>query len=328
MRPEHVAFLRCPGCRGTLTVATVRKQAGQHVEEGDLRCADCGCEYPIVRRIPRFVPIDNYASGFGLEWTKHARTQYDSYTGLPISRTRFFNETQWPERLDGELILEAGSGSGRFTEIAAATGAMVVSFDYSFAVEANDASNGDKPNVLIVQGDIFAPPVQPGSFDKVFCFGVLQHTPDPRKALESLLRMPKPGGRLVADIYKRTFFSTVFHTKYLVRVVTRRMDPTRLYRVVQRWVDLMWPLASLIRRIPRIGVSLNWRLLVADYSRLGLPPRLLKEWAYLDTFDMLAPRYDLPTTLKTFRRWFDEAGVAEADVRYGYNGIEGRGRAK
>jgi len=328
MRESHLSFLRCPSCLGALALAAVRARSGERIDEGDLRCAGCGREYPIIRRIPRFVPIDNYASGFGLEWTKHARTQYDSHTGLSISRTRFFRETQWPERLDGELILEAGSGSGRFTEIAASTGGMIVSFDYSFAVEANDASNGDKPNVLIVQGDIFAPPVAPRSFDKVFCFGVLQHTPDPRRAFESLVRMVKPGGSLAADIYKRTFFATVLHTKYAVRMLTRRMDPARLYRYVERWVNLMWPLAGLIRRIPRIGVSINWRLLIGDYSSIGVPPPLLKEWATLDTFDMLAPRYDSPATLKTFRRWFEEAGLDEADVRYGYNGIEGRGRAK
>jgi len=326
VRPEHLAHLRCPDCGGGLALAAVRARSGEQIAEGDIGCSVCRREYPIVHGVPRFVSNDNYASGFGLEWTKHARTQYDSSTGVPISRDRFFDETGWPQHLAGELMLEAGSASGRFTEIAAETGAMIVSFDYSFAVEANYASNGDRPNVLIVQADIFAPPFEPGSFDKVFCFGVLQHTPDPRRAFESVVRMVRPGGSLATDIYKRTFFSTILHTKYVARLVTRRIDPSRLYRWVKRWVDLMWPLAGIIRRIPRVGPSINWRLLIADYSSIGLPAHLLKEWAYLDTFDMLAPRYDTPATLKTFRSWFDEADLEEIDVRYGHNGIQGRAR--
>jgi hypothetical protein len=82
----------------------------------------------------------------------------------------------------------------------------------------------------------------------------------------------------------------------------------------------------LVGRIPRIGPSLNWRLLVPDYRHFGLPENVLKEWAYLDAFDMLAPQYDTPQTLTTVRRWFDEAGLVDSDVRYGYNGIQGRGR--
>ena len=67
-------------------------------------------------------------------------------------------------------MLEVGSGAGRFTEQAASTGAFVVSMDYSAAVDANYQSNGTKPNVLIVQGDVYQMPFRRSSFDKLFCF--------------------------------------------------------------------------------------------------------------------------------------------------------------
>jgi hypothetical protein len=104
------------------------------------------------------------------------------------------------------------------------------------------------------------------------------------------------------------------------------MAPERLYRLTKKWVDLMWPLSTVIRKIPRIGHSINWRLLVADYSPWGLQGDLLKEWAYLDTFDMLSPRYDSPQTISSVRTWFVAAGLAEIEVNYGNNGIEGRGK--
>jgi len=272
------------------------------------------------------VSSENYASGFGFEWTAHAKTQYDSYSGVKVSEKRFFEETGWPRELSSQLILEVGSGSGRFTEQAASTGAFVVSLDYSYAVEANYASNGGKENVLIVQGDLYALPFPREYFDKVFCLGVLQHTPDVQQAFLALPPMLRPDGELVVDVYKKTFFRTYLAPKYSVRRLTRNMEPKRLYQLTRRWVDLMWPLSRLISKIPRIGPTLNWRLLIPDYSRLGLQGSILKEWAYLDVFDMLAPRYDSPQTIQTLLKWFEEAGMTDIVVQYGYNGIEGRGK--
>jgi SAM-dependent methyltransferase len=306
----------------------VSGNSGGHptVLDGLLACEKCGNQFPIIGGVPRFVPRENYASGFGLEWTKHAKTQYDSYSGIPVSEQRFFEQTRWPRELKGQLILEVGSGSGRFTEQAANTGATVVSIDYSYAVDANYASNGSRPNVLIVQGDAFAMPFRPGTFDRLFCFGVLQHTPSPSGALAALPLHLKPGGELCADIYKATLLRTLFQTKYWVRPFTRNLDPDRLYERVKAWVDFMWPLAGVIRRLPK-GHAINWRLLVADYSSLGLEGQMLKEWAYLDTFDMLAPRYDRPATLRKFRQWADEAGIVAVDAEYTPHGVVLRGRA-
>jgi SAM-dependent methyltransferase len=315
----HLRLLACPRCSGALHCTHGTPTDGVLLE-GTLSCPTCDRDFPIIGGIPRFVPRENYASGFGLEWTRHARTQYDSYSGLKLSEQRFFSQTGWPRDLRGEVMLEVGSGSGRFTEQAANTGATVVSLDYSYAVEANYAANGARPNVLIVQADVFAMPFRPGTFDRVFCFGMLQHTPDPARAFAALPRMLRGGGALCADIYKATLIRALLHTKYYVRPFTRRMDPERLYGRVRSWVNFMWPVASLIRRLPK-GYAVNWRLLVADYSPLGLEGELLKEWSYLDTFDMLAPRYDRPVRLGTFQRWARRANLESVSTEYTAHGI-------
>jgi ubiquinone/menaquinone biosynthesis C-methylase UbiE len=274
------------------------------------------------------VPAENYAASFGLEWNIHERTQYDSTSLHDQSRRRLFEETKWPESLVGETILEVGSGSGRFTEVALTTGATVVSFDYSNSVEANYRSNGGHENLLLVQANVYEMPFPKEFFDRIYCFGMLQHTPDPKTAFLALSEYLKQGGYLASDIYRKSFAKCVLGTQYWVRPVTKRMDPERLYDFVVSYVKFMWPLARLIRRIPKFGVSLNWRLLIADYSR-NIPnadDRILKEWAYLNTFDMLAPAHDHPQTVSTFRSWHDEAGLVDVEVHPGYNGIEGRGR--
>ena len=325
MRLEHLDLLACPVCRERLVFLKNDADAQGIVTEGRLGCVSCKQEYPVIAGVPRFVPRENYASGFGLEWTKHARTQYDSYSGIPASEQRFFGQTGWPRKMSGELILEVGSGSGRFTEQAASTGATVVSLDYSYAVDANYASNGLRDNVLIVQADVFAMPFRPHSFDRVFCFGMLQHTPNPSRAFASLPSAVKAGGLLCADIYKVSFWRTIAQTKYWVRPFTRRMNPDVLYARVRRWVDFMWPLANIIRRLPK-GYAINWRLLVADYSFFGLKGEMLKEWSYLDTFDMLAPRYDRPATKETLCQWAGDARLSDIEAYYSPHGVVLRGR--
>jgi len=319
-------LLVCPVTRRPLLIEEGASVEGGQVLEGMLREPVSGARYPVIKGIPRFVSSDNYAESFGFEWNTHARTQHDSYTGLRLSRERFEKETRWGKDLTGDLILEAGCGAGRFTPFALETGARVVSIDYSSAVEANARSNGGHRNLLIVQADIRQLPFREGQFDKCFCLGVLQHTPDPRQSLFSLISHLKPGGRLATDIYDLRL-RNVLGPKYLVRPFTRNMESGRLYRLIKAYVDFMWPLSRLIRRIPRLGKSINWVLLVADYShQLGhSDDQLLKEWAYLDTFDMLAPAHDHPVSLGAYRKWFQEAGLEDIDIHHGYNGIEGRG---
>jgi SAM-dependent methyltransferase len=134
------------------------------------------------------VPVENYAANFGLQWNRFRQTQLDSYTGLSLSRQRLFLASGCPTCLEGQLILEAGSGAGRFTEVLLETGAEVFSFDYSNAVEANASNNGEQPNLHLFQGDIFNIPFSKESFDEVICIGVLQHTPDPQRAFKNLAK--------------------------------------------------------------------------------------------------------------------------------------------
>jgi SAM-dependent methyltransferase len=331
MRKSDLKYLACPYCKGPLIIRRIEKQTGDLIVKGELRCEACRKNYPVIRYIPRFVSSSNYAEGFGLEWNLHARTQYDEDMGDNLSETRFFNETGWRRNLSGQLIMEAGSGSGRFTEQAASTGAMVISVDLSSAVEANYASNGQKNNVLIVQGDLLRLPLKDNYFDKLFCFGVLQHTPSPEDTFRELIGYLKPGGKLAVDVYRKHpglkgVISKLLPSKYWFRPVTKNLPPEKLYSWVKKYIDFIWPRTRFFTRMPRVWNKIKWRMLIADYSGGSvISDEKLKEFAILDTFDMLSPAYDYPQTLDTVRGWFRDAGLREIDVHYGYNGIEGRG---
>lgn len=294
-------------------------------KETRLQCQHCKTSYQVIHSIPRFVSDEAYSRSFSLEWTKHQVTQYDRYYGKNLSEERFFNETGWNRNLAGQTLIEVGCGSGRFTEWALSTGATVLSFDLSNAVEVNQKNNGGHLNLLLVQADLFEIPFKKGMADKLFCFGVLQHTPNPKQALYSLLPFVKEnGGEIAFDIYLKKF-----HTKYLVRPFAKRLPPKTLYGLCKNWIDMMWPAATVLRKVaPKYGPKINWHLMIADHSREGVPDDKLKEWSYLDTFDMLSPTYDYPATLKEVKRWLSELKgqekIRDFSLKRGFNGINGK----
>ncbi len=186
--------------------------------------------------------------------------------------------------MHGQRILEAGSGAGRFTEVLLGTGADVISFDYSTAVDANYKNNGTSGNLNLFQGDIFNIPLEQGSFDKVFCLGVLQHTPDPAAGFASLTQYVRPGGELAVDAYTRNFAAWV-QWKYLLRPITKRMEKQTLYNLIEILVPILLPMAKVLRKIAgRAGARL---IPIVEYSHLGLSHELNMRWAMICTLQRM-----------------------------------------
>jgi SAM-dependent methyltransferase len=327
LRESHIRLLVDPLNGQPLQISRCDRREADEIIDGELREPISGATYPIAGRIPRFVQAESYAANFGFQWNRHAATQHDKHSGLGISAKRFHEVTKWGSHLPGWRVLEAGCGSGRFTTHALDTAATVVSFDVSRSVDAVAEQIGARENLLLIQADIYALPLRPHSFEGVYCFGVLQHTPRPRDSFRALCRMVAPGGRIATDVYPKTLGRYWLNTKYWVRPLTRRMRPEVLYGMTRRYVERMWPLARALRTIPRIGPTLVWRMLVADYSREfpTASEEQLKEWAVLDTFDMLSPAFDYPQTAGEFRAWHLAAGLIDVEVVRGHNGWEGRG---
>jgi 2-polyprenyl-3-methyl-5-hydroxy-6-metoxy-1,4-benzoquinol methylase len=310
---SKLGFLVCTFCRG----------GRLDLNEEGLQCANCGEVFQIIREIPRFVRNDDYAESFGFQWNVHARTQLDSFTNRSLSRDRLFEATKWPSDLSGQTVLEAGSGAGRFTEVLVTTGAEIISFDLSSAVDANYQSNGQNANLLALQASILNIPVRPRSMDKVVCLGVIQHTPDPAQTFFCLANCVRPGGEIVIDVYAARLRS-LLSWKYLLRPITKRMDNKKLYRFIERAIPVLLPVSELLfRALGRFGPRL---LPIVHYPSLGLSPELTRRWAVLDTFDMYSPAHDHPQRIATVRSWFDAVGFVDVTVDYGPNGIVARGR--
>jgi SAM-dependent methyltransferase len=314
MTPDLVDLLRCPDCAGLLEASALTVRANR-IETGNLRCVGCGRVFPVANGIPRFVPEDSYADSFGFQWNRFRKTQLDSHSGHPISSARFYSVSRWsPAELEGKRVLDIGCGAGRFTEVALAAGARVVALDYSSAVEACMANHGHDERVNVVRADVFRLPFARESFDYVYCLGVLQHTPDPRKAVLALVPPLKKGGKLAFDFYPR-FLLNALWPKYWLRGFTKRLPGKRLFALVQRLVPVLLPIAKALTAVPLIGRRLRYLVPIMQYQ--GVFPFTAeqhREWAILDTFDMLAPQHDHPQRASTVRAWLAAADLSEIDV--------------
>lgn len=315
MHPELVEVLRCPQTGERLRLEEPQYSDGQ-VQSGWLRAESGRQRYPIRDFIPRFAPESNYADNFGMQWNKFRQTQLDSCSGQLISTNRFWKSTGWrPEEIAGQYVLDAGCGAGRFAEVALKAGAKVVALDYSNAVDACYANLRHHPNLHVVQGDILALPFPPGFFPYAYSFGVLMCTPNVAQAFRKLPPIVAPGGRLCVDFYGLGF-GTLLHAKWVFRPITRRMPPATLFKILQSAVPVLLPMSQLLGSVPGIGVCLKRIIPVANYTGVyPLDAQQLKEWALLDTFDMLAPKYDHPQpTAGRLRRWLEAAGLANVEV--------------
>jgi SAM-dependent methyltransferase len=324
MKADLVELLRCPVTGSSLQLVVFEEREGE-VFSGELVSADKSRRYQIRDSIPRFVPERNYAENFGIQWNRFRETQLDSVSGLPISRDRFYAFSRWsPDQLAGKLVLDVGCGAGRFAEIALQAGARVVALDYSSAVDACWSNLSGHKRLSVVQGDIFALPFLLGQFDFVYCFGVLQHTPDPERAFRCLPLQLRPGGMLAVDIYP-WLVRNLGWSKYWLRPVTKRLSPQVLFNVVKHATRPMLRASRILGRTPAVGRYLRYLVPVVSYEGVyPLSSSQLYEWAVLDTFDMLAPAHDHPQQRSALVRWFAEAGLENCTVeRLGF--LVGRG---
>jgi len=328
MRLGALDLLRAPQTGSQLKIQQVGEQDREEIKSGELIAAESGESYPIRNFIPRFVDDDSYTASFGEQWNRYRRTQLDRFNGTTLSRDRFFRDTQWtPEELRGQRIFEVGCGAGRFTQVILDAGAELFSMDYSSAVDACWANNGPHPQLTLVQADLFRMPFSPGSFDKVFCYRVIQHTPDVKKAFMSLVPFLKPGGKIAVDVYPKTRWITRWTSKYWYRPLTKRMPRDLLRRIVEWYVPRWIPVDNRLQSVRGLRYLVPAMIPCWNYTgMLPLSDQDITKWAILDTFDALSPKFDSPQTLATMQEWFHEAGLLDIDVRPGGNGILGNGR--
>jgi len=177
-----------------------------------------------------------------------------------VDRNRYEEYAPWMKstmeftRFAGRTLLEVGFGMGTDLFQFASSGAIVSGVDLSpehlriatqrFAVYGIPAD--------LRLGDAEHLPFEDATFDVVYSFGVLHHTPDTEKAVDEIRRVLKPGGRAIIGVYHRYsafYLFAVLGECYLLRLGFLRDSYRRtLSRIEHRKHSNACPLLKLYSR--------------------------------------------------------------------------------
>ena len=155
-------------------------------------------------------------------------TQFEYYYGGKFEKDKWYDKTEDDERnhfiemlscSEGDLILNAGFGNHTLLKSLNKLPAEFVGIDSNKVVGKVYRKLKNYKNITIMKADIFNMPFKDESFDKIWCSGVIHHTPDPEKALQKLVKVLKKNGRIYLMIYGKRpspylFFKKIFPNTY------------------------------------------------------------------------------------------------------------------
>ncbi|UQN14591.1 class I SAM-dependent methyltransferase [Gulosibacter sp. ACHW.36C] len=98
----------------------------------------------------------------------------------------------------GQRVLDVACGTGTVTRILADYGATVTGLDFSHGMISEAIKrHGEHPNITFQQGDATQLPFEDNTFDVTTVSFGIRNVQEPKRALAEMLRVTKPGGRIL-----------------------------------------------------------------------------------------------------------------------------------
>lgn len=142
----------------------------------------------------------------------------------------------------GRKVLDAGCGTGEYSCWFASRGADVIGIDLAEGslLEAQTYAKEHRiEGVRFERRSVLDTGFPEGSFDLVYCTGVLHHTPDPQRGLAELCRVVRPGGKVLVSFYNKYGF----FPREVRRQITRVLGGEDLDRRVA-WDRRLFPFTA------------------------------------------------------------------------------------
>jgi ubiquinone/menaquinone biosynthesis C-methylase UbiE len=177
-----------------------------------------------------------------------------------------FDELLADRSIAGKAFLDAGCGTGWFSQRAAGLGANVIALDIGVKLLEKTRQKCD---AALVAGDACRLPFRDAAFDVVMSSECIEHTQDPLGAVSEMCRVLKPGGTLVITVPNKVWhWSATFAAVFTLRP----------YEGLENWLG-WWQLRRWLReRDMRIVAMSGFHL---------FPPLFRVSWPFLRFTDRL-----------------------------------------
>jgi SAM-dependent methyltransferase/uncharacterized protein YbaR (Trm112 family) len=373
MQAKILDFLICPACNRKLSLQVFIKEDGE-VKEGLLECF-CGQWFPIISSVPRLllgeyrggygkflrryslkhledkIQVASHSGSSKIQVQKSFASKWTSQPlwGMAGETKKFMKEWKlkkygWENTkgFKGSLrnrkrILDAGTGLGReamdFCE--ACRDGEVFGVDLSEAVDAAYLNTRKYSNIHIIQADLMRLPFKKGTFDFIFCEGVLHHTPDTKKAFQALLNFLAPRGEIATYVYKKKGPIREFCDDY-IRQFTTKLSDKGCWEFSRKMTQLGKALSDLRiefaipEDVPAMEIKAGkynlQRFFYYHIFKCFWNDRFTFDENNLINFDWYHPVYAHRHTPEEVKAWFKEAGLKLFHVDISESGISARGR--
>jgi ubiquinone/menaquinone biosynthesis C-methylase UbiE len=166
---------------------------------------------------------------------------------------------------DGEAILDVGCGAGQGTlDMARAVGprGRVVGIDRSGAMleEARTRAAHNQLSVEYILADAMKLPFADASFDGCLASSILEHLPEPSLALAEMVRVARPGGRIVVSDGDTDLTAVEISDCALARKIIHAACD----QISQGWMGRQLP--RLFKQANLHDIKVTSRLMLTDYA--------------------------------------------------------------
>ena len=166
---------------------------------------------------------------FGDEWQRFDQQNLsDKY----LSRyfRKYFAIFPWDLINSESEGFDMGCGSGRWARQMAPKVKLLNCIDPSEAIEVAKKNLKEYKNIICYKGSVDKNPIQNASQDFGYSLGVLHHIPDTQKAINSCVKLLKPGAPFLVYLYyslenRPFFYKTCWRISNFIRVCVYRANP-------------------------------------------------------------------------------------------------------